>query len=308
MRTVEEDQFVPAIAVLGGLVLVVFGIGVLIYYIHHISRSIQASQIAAVAYAETRRALGSLFPEDLGDEKPRDAVVEAGREWHTVRAVSTGYVRTLAAKALLELAARNDLIVRMLVAPGAFISETYPVMEVLATSKPTDEQVEALARTVITGRQRTSEQDAGFGIRQLVDVALKALSPGVNDSTTAIMCVDYLTALMGHLAGRSIESDLRGKEGKLLVIAFGPTFESLLDDAYNQVRESAEGNAAALLHLLNGIERIGERTRSTQGLKALQRHANAVTEAIERTIIAPIDRERLMEASASVTKQLGTQA
>jgi uncharacterized membrane protein len=308
VRSVEEHQFTPSIAVLGGLVLGVLGIGVLIYYIHHISTSIQASQIAAVAYAETRRALGMLFPEDLGDEEPLEEPSETGRTWHVVRAVGTGYVRTVAGESLLGLVGSNDWIVRLRIAPGKFISDGFPVMEVLAGSPPTDEQRDALARTIVTGRQRTSEQDAGFGIRQLVDVALKALSPGVNDSTTAIMCIDYLTALMAHLAGRSIESDLRGKDGKLLVIAHGPTFKSLLDEAMNQVRESAEGKASVLLHLLHGIERIGERTRSTSRLKAVLTHLSAVTEAIERTIVAPIDRERLMEASASVTKQLGTQA
>ena len=306
VRTVEGDEFVPSIAILGGLVLGVFGICVLIYYIHHISRSIQASQIVAVVYRETLRSVESLFPEDLGDEEPRGDTDEAEPEWHAIPAITTGYVRRLAGESLLELASKNNWVVRLKVAPGTFVTEEVPAMEVLAKEPPTTEQADALARTIITGRQRTTEQDAGFGIRQLVDVALRALSPGTNDTTTAIMCVDYLTALMCQLANRRIGSDLRGKDDKLLVIAYGPTFEDLLDDAFHQVRESGEGNAAMLLHLLRSVESIAGQTKSKTRRAALLKHANSVSEAVKRTIEAPIDSERLREAADRIIADLET--
>jgi uncharacterized membrane protein len=77
------------------------------------------------------------------------------------------------------------------------------------------------------------EQDAAFGIRQIVDVALEALSPGINDTTTAVMCVDYLTAILTQLAPRQIPSSRRYEEGKLRVIAIGPSFESLLSESFD---------------------------------------------------------------------------
>jgi len=85
------------------------------------------------------------------------------------------------------------------------------------------------------------QQDASFGIRQIVDIALKALSPGVNDTTTAVMCVDYLGAILDRLAVRGIASPHRLDQGELRVIARGSSFESLLAEAFDQIRKNAEG-------------------------------------------------------------------
>ncbi len=90
-------------------------------------------------------------------------------------------------------------------------------------------------------RHRTVEQDSAFGIRQLVDMALRALSPGINDTTTAVMCVDYLTAILARLASRNIPSSHRYEEGELRVITIGPTFAGLVAESFDQIRGSAAG-------------------------------------------------------------------
>jgi uncharacterized membrane protein len=106
------------------------------------------------------------------------------------------------------------------------------------------------------------EQDAAFGIRQIVDMALKALSPGINDTTTAVMCVDYLTAILARLAPRQIPSSHRYEEGELRVIAEGPSFESLLAESFDQIRSNAKGDVAIMSRMLDALQTIASLTAS----------------------------------------------
>jgi uncharacterized membrane protein len=106
------------------------------------------------------------------------------------------------------------------------LSRTPPLASLALEDPPDQETMAALQGIFSISRYRTVEQDAAFGIRQIVDVALKALSPGINDTTTAVMCVDYLTAILARLAPRHIPSSHRYEEGELRVIAEGPSFET----------------------------------------------------------------------------------
>ncbi len=114
----------------------------------------------------------------------------------------------------------------------------------------------------VISRQRTVEQDAAFGIRQIVDIALKALSPGINDTTTAVMCVDYLAAILTRLAPRRIATPDRLDQGALRVIARGPSFETLLSDAFDQIRQYGGSNLAILLRMLGALQTIASLTAS----------------------------------------------
>ena len=154
------------------------------------------------------------------------------------------------------------------------------------------------------GRQRTVQQDAGFGIRQIVDMAMKALSPGVNDTTTAIMCVDYLAAILTRLASRTIASPFRLEEGELRLIARGPSFASLLAEALDQIRQNAEGNVAILARLIRTLETIESVTTKPQRREALRLHAEAILATAERTIPLPQDRDEIKKDGAQLCSKL----
>jgi uncharacterized membrane protein len=138
-------------------------------------------------------------------------------------------------------------------------------------------------------RQRTVQQDAGFGIRQIVDIAIKALSPGVNDTTTAVMCIDYLGAILARLAVRGIATSHRLDEGELRVIARGPSFESLLAEAFDQIRQNAEGNVAVLTRQLQALETIAGQTANARRRQVLRQQADLIAAVAERTITSPHD-------------------
>jgi uncharacterized membrane protein len=143
------------------------------------------------------------------------------------------------------------------------------------------------------GSRRTLQQDCGFGVRQIVDIALRALSPASNDTTTAVMCVDYLSAILARLASRHIPDAQRFEHGQLRVIANAPTFASLLALAFDEIRENAGGNARIIWAMLDSLRTIASMTTHPQRHQALRRQAEAISELAARTVTAPIDDARL---------------
>ena len=199
-------------------VLALGGVGVLIFFIHHIASSIQASSIIASIAQETIAAIDRLFPEKLGhgpdEDEGQDQVLRSldERTWYAVPAAVSGYIQSVDNDALLGLARDRKTIVRMEHGIGAFVVQDTALASLALTYPPDQEMIAALNGAYSISRHRTVEQDPAFGIRQIVDMALKALSPGVNDTSTAVMCVDYLTAILARLACRQFPPSHRYEE------------------------------------------------------------------------------------------------
>ena len=301
LRTIrggDEGAFVPSFAVLGGLVLAFVGIAFLIFFIHHISMSIQASNIIATAAEETITAVDHLFPNGLGEEGEKDddgnyEISLAQRTWSAVPAQRTGYIESIDGDALLDLARELGTVLRMERSIGEFVVDGYPLVSVAGAVEFNEQSIIKLNSIYVIGNQRSVQQDAGFGIRQIVDIAMKALSPGINDSTTAVMCIDYLAAIMTRLAAREISSPYRLDEGELRLIARGPSFESLLAEAFDQIRQNAEGNAAILTRQLSALEIIAARTTSARRRQALLQQAETIAKIAKRSIPTQQDCEDL---------------
>jgi uncharacterized membrane protein len=294
LRTVrggDEGGFVPSVAVLVALLLAFAAIGFLIYFIHHIAASIQATSIIEAAAAETIHAIDRLFPAADASDRENDTS-SAGLTalpWMAVPARKTGYVRGVDADALVEVARTQNAVVRMETGIGDFVIEGSALTS-LAGRQPDDESIRKLNAAYVVGRDRTVHQDAAYGIRQIVDVALKALSPGINDSTTAINCVDHLGAILARLAPRPVGTPHRYDGDELRLITRGPTFEGLLAEAFEQIRRNAEGNVTVLSHLIRVLGVIATRTTDGPRRQALRRLADLVAETAERSVPAPHDR------------------
>ena len=187
---------------------------------------------------------------------------------------------------------------------GEFVVDNSLLASLALDAPPDQETIDALQATVSINRYRTLHQDSAFGIRQIVDVALKALSPGINDTTTAIICVDYLAAILARLASREIPSSLRHEDGELRVIAIGPTFASLVAESFDQIRGSATGNVAVMLRMLGALQTIASLTASPSRRLALREQAQWIAELAERTIKLPHDRARFESRLTRVREEL----
>jgi uncharacterized membrane protein len=241
--------FVPSLAVFGALVLALIGVLVLVYFIHHVSVTIQVSTILQRIADETRRSIDTLFPEQLGDGDD-DAVLPAPeREWHALPARRSGYIVSVDADGLLAFARSRRAVLRMELGVGEFAVESQPLASLAGAPRPDDGDAEALDRLYTFGPDRNLYQDAAFGLQQIVDVGARALSPGVNDPSTAAMCADHLGALLARLARRRMPERLRREDGELRVIARGPSFEGLAALALEPLQRHARGDPQVLAAL-----------------------------------------------------------
>ena len=221
---------------------------------------------------------------------------------------ATGYVQSIDEDGLLDLARTRQGVVRLEHGIGGFVARGAVLVSVAsyeggAVARPAEltNQVNALFSL---GGQRTIEQDAGFGLRQIVDIALKALSPGINDTTTAIICVDHLGALLAQLASRRLPGSLRTHEDRVRVVAVRPSFGQFVASAFDQIRSSADGNVGVYLRLLTALATVGQRTPVPERRSVLRQQAELVAEAAQRTLPTTYEREQVRERLAQLLPRL----
>lgn len=273
LRTIRGGDgytFVPSVAVVVGVLLAIAGIAILIFFVHHIATTLQASEIVARITRETVEAIDRLFPDTLDPAaaEPADADdLPLGRDWYPVTAPSTGFVQWVGGSELRRAADEHRVDIAVTSRAGDFVIEGLPLGWVAAregggAERRLDDGTAPLARHFSIGTYRTIDQDASFGIRQLVDIALKALSPGINDTTTAVTCVDHLGAILVRAADRRIGPTFRSDDGIVSAVGRGPSFELLLTTAYDEIRRSGANNVSVLTRQLAMLEALASRTRA----------------------------------------------
>jgi uncharacterized membrane protein len=319
IRSADESGFVPSLAVVLGIVLALAGMGALIFFVHHMAAALQVSSLLERVGRETVDAVDRLFPHDLEEEaspRARDLAVAQLRDafWRPVAATSTGYLQVVDGDRLGRAAEERRVIVRLGVPIGEFVVEHTPIAWIsdepndargrAAPGASPDEGLgKAIARCFTVGTFRTIDQDAAFGVRQMVDIALKALSPGINDTTTAVNCVDWLGAVLVRLANRRIETPFRTADQTVRVVASGPTFEGLRALSVDEIRQNAAGNVTVLGALLRLLTRLARVVREPARQRWVEIHARLVAEHAERRVEAPHDREGLRRLTSAA---LGT--
>ncbi len=315
LRTVRGGDvagFVPSLAVSFSVMLAIGGIATLIFFIHHIASSIQASSIIASVADETMTAIDRLFPAALGrgavEDDPDQAPLSlTERNWQAVPVKENGYIQSVNNAKLLRLAQEHETIVRMEHGIGDFVVHDTVLASLALKDPPDKEIVTALQAAYSISRYRSLQQDAAFGIRQIVDMALRALSPSINDTTTAVMCVDYLGAIVARLVARNIPSSYRYEQGELRVIAIGPTFAGMVAESFDQIRGSAPGNVGIMLRMLGALQTIAGLTDSPGRRRTLREEVDCIGELAARTIESPHDWARFEHRLARVRAALETE-
>jgi len=315
IRDGDEGGFIPPLAVTGGLLLALVGVGVLVFFIHHIASIMQAGVIIGGVADETEATIQRLFPQQLGtaaSEPAQQTLFEQVDElaWVPVPAAATGYLQTINDEGLLTLARRLGGVVRMERGVGSFVAKGSPLATVAryAAGPPlalTDALQNELNQQFSISHQRTTEQDAGFGVRQLVDIALKALSPGVNDTTTAVMCIDYLGALVASLAARRFADPLRTDDGgPVRVITVQPSFATFVGTAFDQILTAGEGTAAIYVRLLTALDTAASRTQVPARRAVLLAQATRVAAAATQALDTAHDRDQVQTRAREVLPRL----
>ncbi|ALC16279.1 putative membrane protein [Desulfuromonas soudanensis] len=309
LRTVSENPsspFVPHLSILVAVLLAILCVGVLIYFIHHVAESIQVTNIIAGVSRDLTSGIDRLFPEKISEALgPREAEHALGEllpedfeaRLQAVPARSSGFLQAVDLPGLLELAEKKDLVIRINHRIGHFIVAGAPLVEIYPGEATGDED---LPRTVnghfITGHKRSPEQDIGFLVNELVEVASRALSPGINDPFTAISCINHLGIALCDLAQRVFPSLLKkDKENKVRVIVYPTTFEQIVDAAFNQIRQYGRPHAAVTIRLLENIRVILPFTRYPEQRDALLRQAALIERGSHEGLPEEADRHDVHE-------------
>ena len=305
IRGADDIKFVPSLAVMGGLILAIGGIIVLIYFIHHIASSLQISQIIDNIVSETKDAVETLFPTELGaaaeeSEKNEAQMLYAYKEWKEIPALDSGYVQYVDTENLIEFAEKNDFVIKMEYGIGQFVGEGAALVSFTFNEQNSEQSISDKTKKEINkffgiNRHRTIEQDIGFGIRQIVDIALKALSSGVNDTTTAVTCIDFLGVIVGEIAGKQFPETVRTKNGKLCVLAKSPDFREYVETAFDQIRISGKGNQAIFERLLGALTFISKNTESENRRKVIRRQIDLIEEFAGQTLQTEYEKQKVYE-------------
>ena len=284
IRGSDYGDFVPSLAVLGGLAYAFFGIAMLIFFIHHVAQSIQASSILARIAKDTQAAIEDMFPDQIG-RSPHDADADPGAipdSWTRIEAVRGGYITAVDSEGVLKYAVENDRVIRLSAATGDFVVVGACLLEVSGAGAVSDDEARKMRGWLQIGRQRTVEQDAAFGLQQMVEVAVKALSPGINDPTTACMCIDQLSALLARLALRHMPKPHRMADNRLRVIAPAPDFAAMLALTINPIVQHSRGDVQVLERLLDALATVASATRDTERRRHVARACQVVYRELQR--------------------------
>jgi uncharacterized membrane protein len=316
LRTVRgpgPENFVPHVSVTAGVTLGIASIGILVYFIHHISVFIQAPQLIDVVYAELDRAIEQVFPEKLGmpatarpeEEKDRETDAQFESRAGIVRSYARGYVKAIDGDLLLQTAKEHDLVVRLIRYPGDFVVADSDLVFVLPADGVNEEVTSKVNAAFIFGARRTATQDLNFLLTQLVEIAIRSLSPGINDPFTAITCIDHICAAFCKLAGRQLPSPYRhDQNGTLRVIAFPATFARMVDAGFDPIRYYGKTHPQVLARLLWSISVAARFVGRDEDRKTLTRHAEIIRKSAFESITSEDDRLDVVEKYDQAMKAL----
>ena len=306
LRTVrgsDDTEFVPHLAVTVGVTLAMVSQGVLIFFIHHVATSIQASRIIANVAEDLEGAIDRLFPETIGEDAasadgPR-ASADGPSEVHGARAVmarTTGYVQAIDADKLMSIAREHDLVVRVHARPGSFVRRGGVLLTVAPAPGEGDRDDKSFHDVFIIGSDRTGTQDVTFFIDQLVELAVRALSPGINDPGTARLCIDRLEQALCHLGGRQIPSAERyDDDGRVRVVACPLTFPDVLGSAFAEIARYGRSSVSVTCRLLEAVRNVGSCVRREADRSALVREATVVATGVRDVSLSGHDRELIAQ-------------
>ena len=300
LRTVSNEMpagEVPHIAVTLGLGLGLICILALLFFLHVIARSMVADDVIRQVAEELEGSIEALPTIEASPGRPVKAQsLPAGVEGAVLTSRDEGYVQSIDYDALAEVAERHGIAIQVLCSAGAFMCKDGWLAEVHPAKSLAPELASAIQDKIRIGARRTPTQDLEFSIRHLVDIALRALSPGINDPHTAMVVIDRMRGALSRLMTKRIPSTTRHDEnGTVRVVGHKTGYGDILDEAFNKIRQAGAVHPAIVIHLLGAIDRIGEHVRLPEQRDALLHHLELIAEAGLRTTEAQRDRNDIEE-------------
>ena len=278
VRTQEEGPFTPHLALSVGILLAFACVATLLYFVAHMANRINVDTVVDLVSDDVRVAMKATVTDKVQDEPPPPAfwanatpIVDARR----------GYLQQLDEKGLAEWAASQGTAIRLLARKGDYV---FPGAPIAVMSVQVPEAEEAVRRATALGAARGSSGDAEYAVRQLVEVAVRALSAGINDPHTAMSVLDRLGATLCDLAGTHLPSGVTAHNGAVALVVPSVSYRSLVDVMFHMIRQNAAGSTAVMIRMLDVLTAVIAREGDAARREVLARHADLIWADAQREI------------------------
>ena len=297
----RRGVFVPHLSIAVAEALLLVDLAVLIYFINHIARSIQMPNVIA---GIARDLIGEIDAE-LAEQKPDEsepASADRGKsvdellrlldsEGGNVPAVESGYLQFVGYAQLVRIATHTDSVIRLSHRPGHFVAAGRPLAAVWPR-EAAPRVAQALAKAHATGPHRTLMQEPVFAVDQLVEIAIRALSPAVNDPFTAVTCIDWLSVGLRRISHATIGKGVyRDRSGHVRLIEPDPSYARTANRAFDKIRQAARGMPVVIIHMMDALTRVMEETTTSEQRTVLARQAGMILRNAEESVTEPNDLE-----------------
>ena len=306
-----QEAFVPRLAVSGSLALALASVGVLIYFIHHLAHSIQIDTIMSQVEREALSVIDDVYPHQPRYREPEERCPEPPLEAVGLPSARSGYVQAIHPESLVTAAVRDDLVIVLARQVGDHIVAGTPIAWAWCRSPgqpPPGAGAlrQAVADAVQVGFERTMVQDVGFGIRRLVDIANKALSPAINDPYTGVQAVHHLSVLLCRLARLRLgDWTVHDEQGELRVAVPRSKFADYLRLGTAQIRRFGAGEPAVTRALIVLLRDAGTSSATEDRRHACVRNIRLVLADAQRATAQPADAEAVTAEAATALRLLG---
>ena len=283
VRTRSEGEFVPHLALSISILLAFVCVATLVFFVGHMAGRINVDTVVDLVSGEVRSAVKRLMVAEAQAAPPPPAF------WAAATCVTDGrrgYLQQLDEDGLADWAAAHNTVVRLLVRPGDYV---FPGAAIAVLTVPVEGADAAIRHATALGGQRVSSSDLEFAVRQLVEVAVRALSPGINDPHTAMSVLDRLGAALCDAVPLHLTTGVVLRDGQPALVRPSVDYDGLTDSMFHMIRQNAAGSSAVLMRMLEVLAAVAGCERDPARLAALQRHADLVLGDGERDVSTPAD-------------------
>ena len=302
----------PQLTATVGVYLMLATFASLILLVQHISTMLQAPNIAAAAGADLMEAVSAGITNDVTSEDDPsqtgkgvpDTLMET--EGYPVRVRVSGYIQYIDPETLLTLAREKNLVIRLLRKPGHFVRPGVVVALIWSADRVDERLEEHICRTFQIGNGRTPTQDVEYAVNQLTEMAVRAMSPAINDPFTAMTCLDHMAdGLLKFMRQGEKGFYYTDRDGKLRLVQEPVTFSELLNAAFDMLRHASCDNASVLLHMLAVIEALGQEAKAPEARRLLLRHVSLIEAESQVGELIEQDRQTIHLSSQALQTKWG---
>ncbi|HQT77788.1 MAG TPA: DUF2254 domain-containing protein [Rhodopila sp.] len=283
VRTHSEGEFIPHLALSLGILFAFVCVATLVFFVGHMAGRINVDTVVDLVSGEVQSAVKRLM---VTEEQPAPPPAAFWAGAACVMDARRGYLQQLDEDGLADWAQRHRTAIRLLVRPGDYV---FPGAAVAVLTNPVDGADAAIRDSTALGKQRVSSSDLEFAIRQLVEVAVRALSPGINDPHTAISVLDRLGATLCDMVPLHLTTGVILRDKQPALVRPSVDYDGLTDSMFHMIRQNAASSPAVLIRMLEVLAAVAGCERNPTRLAALQRHADLVLGDAEREISTPTD-------------------